>query len=63
MGYRITGMGDGAVEAHKPTLTQAARTASKMIDQGVLDVRLFDADGIEVPAEEWNAAWWRWAEG
>jgi hypothetical protein len=37
-------------------LEEAARTASKMIDQGVGDVRVVDAHGREVPADEWREA-------
>lgn len=63
MPYRITGTGLEAVETFQPTLTEAARTASKMIDQGVVDVRVFDEAGREVSEAEWERAWWdsRWS--
>ncbi|HYD38248.1 MAG TPA: hypothetical protein VEA60_11575 [Allosphingosinicella sp.] len=57
MTYRITGMGLEVVESFKPTLAEAARTASKMIDQGVADVRVFDAAGREVQQAERDQAW------
>jgi hypothetical protein len=50
-------MGLEAVESFKPTLAQAARTASKMTDQGVTDVKVFDAAGLEVPKGELDRAW------
>ena len=62
MSYRVTGMGEGPIEASKPTLEAAARTASRMADQGVRNVRLFDEEGREVPPAEWEQAWWRWAK-
>ena len=56
--YRITGIGLEAVEISKPTLAEAARTASKMIDQGVADVKVFDAAGLEVTKADLDQAWW-----
>ena len=58
MPYRITGMGLETVESFQPTLADAARTASKMNDQGVTGVRVFDDAGREVPEAEWKRAWW-----
>lgn len=50
-------MGLEAVESFKSTLEQAARTASKMSDQGVTDVKVFDPAGLEVPKAELDQAW------
>ena len=62
MRYRITGLGDGPVEGSHPTLEAAARSAAKMVDQGVRDVGVFGKAGREIPADEWRQAWWRWAK-
>jgi hypothetical protein len=62
MSYRVTGVGTEPVSSTYPNLERAARTASKMEDQGVGDVRVFDPSGAEVPRSEWEAAWWQWAE-
>jgi len=55
--YRITGRGLEAVESRKPTLEEAAGTASKMRDQGVTDVKVFDPEGREVQKAELDRAW------
>ena len=61
MSYTVTGMGVVPLSSMKPDLQTAARTASKMIDQGVMDVRVYDSNGTEVIPEDWEAAWWEWA--
>ncbi len=49
MSYRVTGRGPyGPLEESKEELWDAAYLASKMIDNGVQDVHVFDADGHEV---------------
>lgn len=62
MSYKVTGLGIQPLRSVYPDLERAAKTASKMEDQGVEDVRVFDPAGAEVPRCEWQAAWWRWAE-
>jgi dihydrodipicolinate synthase/N-acetylneuraminate lyase len=58
--YSITGIGTEPVSASAANLEEAARTASKMEDQGIKNVRVFDPSGAEVPQAEWEAAWWQW---
>jgi hypothetical protein len=61
MPYTISGIGVGPVMSSKADLVGAARTASKMIDQGVRDVRVYDGGGTEVLRPEWEKAWRDWA--
>jgi hypothetical protein len=56
LAYRITGKGLGPVESFKASLAEAARTAWKMADQGVTDVKVFDAAGLEVPSADLDHA-------
>jgi hypothetical protein len=48
--------------AEKSTLLLAARTASKMIDQGVAAVRVTDTAGTPVDESEWSRILAEWAE-
>ena len=58
MKYTITGTGVGGkrLSCEKGTLGEAGYLASKMIDQGVADVQILDANGSDVTLEEaWEA--------
>jgi hypothetical protein len=57
MTYIVTGVGLQPVSSSASNLEVAARTAHKMSDQGVEEVRVFDEAGKEVPREELKAAW------
>ena len=41
----------------KASLEAAARTARKMIDQGLTSVRVTDRNGAVIPAEKLDSAW------
>ncbi|MEO6360457.1 MAG: hypothetical protein ABIO43_07800 [Sphingomicrobium sp.] len=62
MSYKITGIGNGSVDTFKSTLEDAARAASKMLDQGAESVRVYNPAGAEISQGEWEAAWWQSAE-
>ena len=62
MSYKVTGSDIGPVCSFYTVLESAARTASKMEEEGVRDVKVFDPSGAEVLREEWEAAWEQWAE-
>ncbi|OWQ91093.1 hypothetical protein CDQ91_19790 [Sphingopyxis witflariensis] len=46
----------------KPSLEAAARTANKMIDQGLTSVRVTDREGTAVSAEKLDLIWKSYAE-
>jgi hypothetical protein len=48
--------------AEKSSLLLAARTAHKMIDQGVMDVRVTDADGALIKESKWGGVLAEWAK-
>lgn len=52
MGYRITGVGVEPLDYREETLARAAYLASKMADNGVRDVRVFDQEGRELTDSE-----------
>lgn len=52
MAYRITGTGLVPIDEQRETLGEAAYAASRMADNGVRDVRVFDEAGRELGAEE-----------
>jgi hypothetical protein len=62
MRYKVTGVGLEPVVRVHSNLERAAQTASKMQDQGLRDVRVFDPSGVEVPRQNWEAAWTSWAK-
>jgi hypothetical protein len=49
-------MGLVPLEYHEDTLAMAAYLASKMTDQGVRDVHVFDEDGCELSEDELREA-------
>ncbi|MBL8649349.1 MAG: hypothetical protein JNL35_02980 [Sphingopyxis sp.] len=48
--------------AEKPSLLPAAWTAHKMIVQGVMGVRVTDADGALIEVSKWGRVLAEWAE-
>jgi hypothetical protein len=60
MPYRVTGIGLEPLEYEKATLAEAAYLASKMADNGVAHVRVFDEHGREITPDELDAAWTRY---
>lgn len=68
MNYRVTGIGLEPLEYREETLARAAYLASKMADNGVRDVRVFDKDGRQISDKELSEApvlpgWQRHPEG
>jgi hypothetical protein len=61
MTYRIIGEGAETITSTSSDLLAAARTASKMEDQGLSNVRVFAPSGKEISRDKWEAAWWGWA--
>ena len=58
MGYIVTGTGAEGQRLvyEKETLPEAAYLASKMVDNGVADARIADANGSEISLHEaWEA--------
>jgi hypothetical protein len=62
MSYRIVGEGAETITSTSFDLLAAARTASKMEDEGLSNVRVFAPSGEEVARGKWEAAWWGWAK-
>ena len=56
-------MGSAPIETWHRNLKEAARTAAKMADQGIIDVRVFNEAGHEVTSSALRSAWQRWAAG
>jgi len=52
----VTGIGLIPLEYHEDTLARAAYLASKMQDQGVRDVHVFDENGRELTPDELREA-------
>ncbi|MDO9363959.1 MAG: hypothetical protein Q7T60_13590 [Sphingopyxis sp.] len=57
--YNVWGLVDGREVGPYPQLSivAAARTANKMTDQGVVDVRVTDAHGEVVPQDKLDLVW------
>ena len=62
MTYKIVGEGAETITSTSFDLLAAARTASKMEDEGLSNVRVFAPSGEEVARDKWEAAWWGWAK-
>ena len=62
--YYVWGLaGDQEIgPAVKPSLEAAARTANKMIDQGLTSVRVTDGEGTAISAEKLDLIWKSYAE-
>ena len=46
------------VSSYQPALWVAVKTARKMENRGIQDVRIFEPSGAEVPRNDWNISWW-----